>query len=80
MSAGWIQRVATVKLTAALDTALFYVIIDLVFGVTITWPLVLAVAWAVDTCYGIEYRRANTPEEKARRAAIALLTKPSGRR
>lgn len=45
----WIQTHIASKGFAALDTAFFYVVFDLVFGVTLTWPILFAVAWVTDT-------------------------------
>ncbi len=53
----WLHRLITVKLTAAFDAALFYVTATYLLHMTITWPIVFAVAWAVDTAYGIDIRR-----------------------
>jgi hypothetical protein len=55
----WVKRIVTVKVTTGFDTAMFYLFATYLLGLTITWPIVFAVAWAVDTAYGVEYSRAH---------------------
>lgn len=66
-----LQRIIYTKIIDVADAALFYGIFTYVFHLTITWPVVLAVAWSVDGFNGSTVRK-HFKREK-RKQAEALL-------
>lgn len=68
----WLQRFIATKLLDTIDAAIFYVVLTYGLGLTVTWPVVLAVAFAVDGYNGYMTRQ-HAKKEDLRKARI--LTK-----